>query len=50
VVQKWIEDNKEKIKTVTSAGEVDELLQRQQELKKIDIELAEQLGIVSSKY
>ena len=50
VVQKWIEDNKEKIKSVTSAAEEDELIERQTELKRIDIELAEQLGIVSGKY
>lgn len=50
VVQKWIEDNKEKIKSVNNAAEEDELMERQTELKRIDIELAEQLGIVSGKY
>ncbi len=50
VVQKWIEDNKEKIKSVNNPAEEDELMQRQIELKRIDIELAEQLGIVSGKY
>ncbi len=50
VVQKWIEDNKEKIKSVNNAAEEDELIERQTELKRIDIELAEQLGIVSGKY
>ena len=50
VVQKWIEDNKEKIKSVGNAAEEDELMERQTELKRIDIELAEQLGIVSGKY
>jgi DNA primase len=50
VVQKWIEDNKEKIKGVTDPAEEDELMARQTELKRIDIELAEQLGIVSGKY
>lgn len=50
VVQKWIEDNKEKIKSVKNEGEEDELLKRQTELKRIDIELAGQLGIVSGKY
>src|SRR5882672_6515166 len=49
VVQKWIEDNKEKIKSVNNPAEEDELMQRQIELKRIDIELAEQLGIVSGK-
>jgi DNA primase len=50
VVQKWIEDNKEKIKSVTSEKEEDELIERQTELKRIDMELAGQLGIVSGKY
>ncbi len=50
VVQKWIEDNKEKIKSVANAAEEDELMERQTELKRIDVELAEQLGIVSGKY
>jgi DNA primase len=50
VVQKWIEENKEKIKSANNSDEEDELLTRQTELKKIDIELAEQLGIVSGKY
>jgi len=50
VVQKWIEDNKEKIKTAGSIQEEDELIERQTELKRMDIELAGQLGIVSGKY
>ncbi|HMI65965.1 MAG TPA: DNA primase [Cyclobacteriaceae bacterium] len=50
VVQKWIEDNKEKIKSVSNQAEEDELMERQTELKRIDVELAEQLGIVSGKY
>ncbi len=50
VVQKWIEENKEKIKFVNNIKEEDELMERQTELKRIDMELAEQLGIVSGKY
>jgi len=50
VVQKWIEDNMEKIKSVKNSEEEDELMERQTELKRIDVELAEQLGIVSGKY
>ena len=50
VVQKWIEDNKEKIKSVNNPVEEDELMEHQIELKRIDVELAEQLGIVSGKY
>jgi DNA primase len=50
VVQKWIEDNKEKIKGTKDQKEEDELLERQTELKRLDVALAQQLGIVSGKY
>jgi hypothetical protein len=35
---------------VSNQAEEDELMERQTELKRIDVELAEQLGIVSGKY
>ncbi len=50
VVQKWIEDSKEKLKAETDEKEIDKLLERLMDLSEIGKELAGQLTIPSGKY
>ncbi len=49
IVQKLIDEHKEKLKNVTDPEETDQLLHIQQELKKAEKELADLLGIVIPK-
>ncbi len=49
IVQKLIDEHKEKLKGVTDPEEIDQLLHVQQELKKAERELADLLGIVVPK-
>jgi DNA primase len=50
LVQLWVEENKEKLKKTTDSIEVDELLDKQINLKMVEAELAQQLSITSGKY
>jgi DNA primase len=53
LVQRLIEENKEKLKDAEkskSIEEIDELVETQTRLKNADVEIAKQLGIVSGKY
>lgn len=49
IVQKLLDEHREKLKEVTDPEEVDQLLHVQQELKKAEKELADLLGIVIPK-
>ncbi len=49
IVQKLLDEHREKLRDVTDPEEVDQLLHVQQELKKAEKELAELLGIVIPK-
>ena len=50
LVQLWVEENKEKLKQTTNSFEVDELLDKQINLKMVEADLAQQLTITSGKY
>ncbi|MEJ2005574.1 MAG: DNA primase, partial [Cyclobacteriaceae bacterium] len=49
IIQKLIDDHKEKLKNTSDPDEIDELLHIQQELKRTEKELADFLGIVIPK-
>jgi DNA primase len=49
IIQKLIDEHKEKLKNASDPDEIDELLHIQQELKRTEKQLADVLGIVISK-